>query len=794
MGLFGGSVTQVATSTQPLISEEDEVEDGLAATMIKWVMGNKDLTPLLLDSMLGGSRIKTERMLKYAEDNYPYGLANGYVAKRDANKDAMQAVLNGLEGQAVTIEYTFMDELNHIHYGWDKLTSSYGYDPDTQIIHGLSDVKGSEVYLSGIFAVVNQTYTTSSTNTLTGDTTTRRHTRPDSFELLSGATFKMRGDLKLIQLNQNKKEPSNIDAEASGFTSEGVLVVYEYTRDKVLQEEVINDSGRLVTPLQTIPENVKETLFFPISFGEDLDYHQAMYYTGLGTNKVWKCFTYEHGSGTYSSLDTNFDSRNSIYQNPGRFFPAIFFRLGKEDLRVQSHYAHDSVPHLRKMMSILGSDYDAINDSIHESDEIGKIQQAIMLYGIRGNTNDPIGIKYLFEFFEQRVLPSSVLAGERNHAYFLNTKQSTSAAYVVEDGPFSISLSMKDVFRETKTGKIAEVGECTKEISNYDYYYTWTSVQTGGHNDGDTQTHTTKIKAARLVLRKQVTSSFYVEISVNQPQTTYHVYKRYTTIGNLRENIDNLIIPMDIDIAKDMSIHEREVLYQRGMHFIFNARETEDLKWYETGIFKIVLTIITLYLVITTGQAYFIKLAAATAVGLATLAIALAEIIITTVVIQAGFKFAAEQLGPELAMALAIITMMYGGFKAFKAGSISGAPWASEMLSASTGMVDAVSSVYQNKIDAIGDEYRSFIEGTETKWEELEETEKMLDVSSPLDPFSFIGSEPATVLGEDPETFYFRTVHMGNPGSYAIDAVGHYAENSLKLPTFNDSMGDTFNG
>ena len=47
---------------------------------------------------------------------------------------------------------------------------------------------------------------------------------------------------------------------------------------------------------------------------------------------------------------------------------------------------------------------------------------------------------------------------------------------------------------------------------------------------------------------------------------------------------------------------------------------------------------------------------------------------------------------------------------------------------------------------------------------------------------------PFIALGEKPEDYYYRTVHIGNPGAVAIDMIHNYAEYALRPPSFSDSV------
>jgi len=66
------------------------------------------------------------------------------------------------------------------------------------------------------------------------------------------------------------------------------------------------------------------------------------------------------------------------------------------------------------------------------------------------------------------------------------------------------------------------------------------------------------------------------------------------------------------------------------------------------------------------------------------------------------------------------------------------------------------------------------------KTRKLEEANTLLDQSNFLFPF--------VVFGEEPDDFYNRTIHSGNIGILAIDQVGAFVDNALKLPTLKNTL------
>jgi hypothetical protein len=48
------------------------------------------------------------------------------------------------------------------------------------------------------------------------------------------------------------------------------------------------------------------------------------------------------------------------------------------------------------------------------------------------------------------------------------------------------------------------------------------------------------------------------------------------------------------------------------------------------------------------------------------------------------------------------------------------------------------------------------------------------------------------VFGEKPDEYYARTIHSGNVGLESMNIVQNFVDISLRLPTMQETAGDTF--
>jgi hypothetical protein len=176
-----------------------------------------------------------------------------------------------------------------------------------------------------------------------------------------------------------------------------------------------------------------------------------------------------------------------------------------------------------------------------------------------------------------------------------------------------------------------------------------------------------------LYLRKRLTDTTYAEIMVYGLWHENYVYKDKSVKSGVWDAFNDpdgnygsgFLIPLDFDIFSSLSAREQLQLAQEGIHIIFNCYQVVKEKWYQTGIFKIVLFIVAIVVIVLswgTLSPYVAGLygavygAVAAVVVSATLAMAIASVltalIIATILVsvqllakEAG-DWAAEHWGP----------------------------------------------------------------------------------------------------------------------------------------------------
>jgi hypothetical protein len=173
--------------------------------------------------------------------------------------------------------------------------------------------------------------------------------------------------------------------------------------------------------------------------------------------------------------------------------------------------------------------------------------------------------------------------------------------------------------------------------------------------------------------RKRLTDTTYAELKVVGLWHENYVYKGESVKSGIWDAFNDpdgdygtgFLIPLDWEILNTLSAREQLQLAQENTHIVFNCYKVVKEKWYQTGIFKVVLIIISVVVIIISWGAaspYVTALnstiyGSLTAVGIGvTVAAAVAAVITALIVVgvmvavqlvaKAAGEWAAEHWGP----------------------------------------------------------------------------------------------------------------------------------------------------
>ena len=741
MGLFSRRErTTVGTSVVRVI-EDDALPDAVQSGLTKALLSNGDIPEYVLEEITTSLGTRAERFYKYAENNYIHGLPSGEIYSNTQGRAEVEAIIEAAEGQQVALEYSFFGPMNALHNAWTQLILNYGYNPATNEVASMSPGKTVPVYLTDLQIVVPSGLIDSLDPLVLRQwgRGARAGYYPDRIAGLANIEELFRPSAIVV------------DPAASSLSVRATVTwkLPTWPIGTVLPEETFTITTPAVDP--------------------NADYFHAKYRVG-STTKYW---TYQHGLGTYPTLDAIFAEAPVV---SGSYFPFVYFRFDKTSVVAAGGEPYeDSV----KLLDKLGMDFDQIADGVNANPDIADVENAMMMFGVPPSSTDPLECRYLFEYFDQLYFATNGVSNDPAPVYTVNSTVKNTVT--IQDAQFRMALNNDGILWRITGGSIGPIGTHT---TGYSTYQTTTMIEVVTALPGDggsvttiepyVETHT------QHFFRRQIAETLYEEIEVRNLESVYWVEGEHSVMADETDPI--LLIPIDRTITAEYSLPDREKLYSRSLHFMFHSLVVSKAKWYQTGLFQLLMIVIAIVITIYTYGAdggSFI----ATALGLSGTAGLIATIVVTLVIGQLApklYSLFVKAVGQEAAIAIAVLIAVYGGYQALAVGGNVGYAWAQQLLSLASGMQQAV---LKDKVSDLLEQRNELTEYIEEQTKILDSANELLENQTLLQPF--------VLFGEKPDDFFNRTVHFGNIGTLGITAISSYVDIALTLPTIEETVGDS---
>lgn len=731
MGLFSSQyVTQVGTSVSRVI-DNASIPRSATTGALKALFQDGDTSDYMLEEIVNSIGNRAEQMYSYAEGNYTHGMPSGEIYASTQGRAQVEAIIEAAEGQQVLIEYSHFGPANALHIGWTKAVSQYGYSQATNQLATLTAAKGVPVYLVDLVVVAP----TSQLSTL----------NPMVLEQWGTAA----------NLGYTPDRP--ISFISTLFNNNATPVVGSDTATELHVEMTYMWTPAI--PAGSLP--VQETVSISLSgYSSTADYFQAKYLV----NGVAKYWSYQNKLGTYPTLDAVFVNGPVT---SGEYFPFVYFRYQKQS--VITNKTTDAYKTSKKLVKYLGLDFDVMAEAVDANPDIADVEQAMMIMAVPAVSTNPVECKYLFDYFNNLhySMDGGTTFGLDLVFRGLNNERPEAKTIVIKDAQFRMALSNTGIYKSLVAGSIGDIGTYTNGLTetNEERYYT--DLATGAQVPYF-------VPAKTHHYRSQIAPGLYEEVSVRDLAMTYNIFGDYATTGNGTDTF--LLIPIDRSIATTYSFKEREILYARSLHMVFNSVVVTKLAWYQTGVFQAILIVIAV--VVSMYDQGWTLATVLSAAGIQALVLTIIYTLAVGQLLSLAFKLFVKAFGQKFATLIAIIAIICGAYQVITDGA-SALPTAAKLLQLSSGIQSAVISDKYTDLLLERDQFNLY---AKEKTELLEAAEALLENSYLLTPL--------VVFGEKPEDFYNRTVHFGNIGTLGITAVSSYVDIALTLPKLNDTLGE----
>lgn len=446
------------------------------------------------------------------------------------------------------------------------------------------------------------------------------------------------------------------------------------------------DMNELTNTIVIVFPNGTVTNINPAGFDPDAKYLYCYYIEEITypsySDKVL-LWIYKIGSGKPSldALATNADKLPE-------FFPIIPLRLNNKSIRnVAYETVYDDIKKAYKKAT-RGQKIGELLDQIEANPSIKDLDFAFLVFGVPINTKDSGSQAYVYAFLkrlmdEQTMTPAVYNAwatSPTKTAPAMSTISLKSAASVVK--AYDVRLSWLNIEETFHTGK----GRTGAKAGDYwivpagSVDYTVAPTVRGGSTGGVLAALMGRTYKNAIIFR-QITSDRFSRLLVRGMVHRNYVYGGKSVDTDLHEALadsdeSGFYVPIHYPTVQKMSLVEATQMASSNMLLVFNAYQVVVTKWYQRGIFKILLMVVVLVVAViinpgalaSAGGLLGANIAVGTALGLTgaaaivagAVANALVATILTMVISKAATTIFGEELGAIIGTIVSFVAITVG--------------------------------------------------------------------------------------------------------------------------------------
>jgi len=482
-------------------------------------------------------------------------------------------------------------------------------------------------------------------------------------------------------------------------------------------------------------------------------------------------WTYELGTGVHPTLELNSPiDMNSAY------YPIVPIRDDNVDMTHESLKSTDLYKTSKFILSKLNMDMLDLGNTINSNENVDNID--FVTFGVKVDIRDdaPVVTEYLSRYFYS-LYQANIHTKEAFNAWLVEPTglSPPHTTIVIQDGSSRTSLNFNYI------DSVDTIGDLEAPTVVFNILPREVLIQKVGLSlrEYELSTVTYTYQPSPNVIRTVV---------VHGLMTVDYVYNDATIDINLADSAEEtskLMIPIHRDTVRTMNLGERNKLFHSAMYLTIITYDKRKEKWYETSVFRFVITIIGIILIIVSYGAVTPYVAAALGVSYA---VAVLIVFALQMLIAAAIKYAVaaiiEIFGLESAgwiLAVLVIVYIYVT-EDFKGGM--------EIFSGLTnGYVEVVDDIMEDiakEVEILREEAAELSNTLDAIMEKLLGDRPILDAAVILTESRRV--EPIYLASESAKQYYDRIFSGGNIPTILLSGPSMYHEISLSQQTLDELL------
>lgn len=798
MGLFKAKKKiYVSSVTYNLAGDEADAIDYLNYTVTQAVLNNNDVAKGINDAYMGGQGVKAKLAYNYARDYYYQGLPYSKMQiARIMSTAPIKAILEAANPTAAAVT-VLSAQAGSTQYEWwaiKYLIDNYGYSENDGKFYNPP---------AGVGQDADVTYDIDQddviTITFSGDGSFTESFTPTDYD--SDAYYLQATYITFdgVSTNTSTETRDTEEGDEAGTTTTSV----SYWQD-----------GEYYTAATTKV----------VTLDEDAGTTTIVTTIEVGKTSFNKYFLYQFGTNEEPTLEAMFSEDDLA----SPYYPSVPMRIWNTDLADEAHQNTAQYKTSKKLLNKMGIKIQDIADSINDNSSIKDIDFAYIVFGVNLNTTLKPNKQYIYYFVK-----------------YLQQIQTTSEADWLQWVTLYDQWDTEDPDATDRKTYIPAPAVNSLKVymprfprSNYNMTLQWQFVKSTtfagvfepGAIKGDVsvepaedssyQIHTTTdadnsevytVDGSVLVIKYQVTENTWDQVTIVGFLHKNFVYKGKSVDNSIAdafgdEDDTGFLLPLNYDVIHDMGLVKFTNMSYNTNHIVFNCYKVVKQKWYQSGVFKVVIVVIAIVVTAisygtASSAAYGAVVALSTAIGssilVAAIILATGSVVLGMLIGRILDKVAVglfgEEFGHIIGAIATVIVMYYGGSAVMNSfGSTAASTAASNttmftadnILKATAGVGKLGQAYMEGQAAVLQQEAQSFQDMAAANMEQINDLiAELSQRTGNIDTSWFMQD---TIVNESPSTFLTRTLLTG---SEIVDVthglIHNYTDIGLSLPSFN---------
>lgn len=580
-------------------------------------------------------------------------------------------------------------------------------------------------------------------------------------------------------------------------------------------------------------KTTKTTTTTQVLGAERFYYQQKSTRTNLGFISTYRAYRYQIGTGIPA-----LDAKAADIRVAGDFFPVLPIRLNNRFINEPWYDAEKQKKIAQTYKKITnGGKFEDLIEDLKDNDKLGDLDYVFLTFGVPLNAKNPEGQRYIYEFFNylesQQTNVKSAMDDAEAYAqayqewliavasitsdyepwppapayqgYALPRKNSIRMRISGLSDAYQMDIHWSYVQKSVHSGSIEPGAKKGKVlIQKLPNRIVYTSHYQDMYDSGPEVVITSQ-SYPRFEILFQDTASAYTRLEVVGAEHVNTIYGGKAAVTDSTRALDDIedsgfLVPLYYPVLKLLPAVAANQLVTESYHMVINCYVTQKVKWYQRGIFKVLLAAVIIFASalfipggwaagtgllganVSVGLSLGASAAMAAVVGAAANAIAAA--ILSQIVGKVSVALFGQKIGAIVSAFISLgmsmdVGGLFGGDFQFDWGFFSKPEFLLKLT-------DALSSIHvavlQGKMQDLQAESLAMAEDYERTSREI--SDKLMELRGAQAMFDFTQLLEATRLKIEPRDQYLSRTLLtaADMREITTDLINEYVEMNLALP------------